>query len=384
MSTISLRGILKSAIKDWVHRESPRIRPSTLGGCIRKNYFSIVENTIVETEELQMVVGSGSNSEVSDIVDGYLATGKLFELFLTPHFQRQGFLHQCLIIIDPSSNLYGHSDFYKYDEESKTGYIVDIKTTSYHHFDFLPNEAHVAQVQLYMHGALYGEIWRTGENGEPVERLPNPEKCVGGLLYIARENAALTSEKQEHWFPYNPRLVEEILQNKAKLSEAIAKGEPPPIPPHYTPYSFPCLFITVGESVICPYWDRCWLSSVSDIGEETLKNITEMVKRFVRYKEAEREWEEYRKVFIECTSATPQVRVTTPLGVVEKTTQVRSRENAKRMVNLLIEEGKLSPEEAWDYYERSKSNYEAVVVKVYPNWTAFQQEEEGREENGNE
>ncbi len=250
-----MRGILKTIITrlyQSLRRDNYHIRPSSIGGCPRKNVLlslhPIQKDGIDELTPDQL-------AEVGAAVGGVI-----LERFLEPIFKEMGFRYQVRIITDYAQ---GTCDFYYYNPDDESAIVLDTKTTNRSSLPYLPHQAHLDQLQVYMDGILHGEIYETirTEDGQELlgERLPNPKSVEGCLLYFLRENPLfIGTDAQEYWISYDPDYAQKLRRRFQKLRECVEKGEIPPIPSGYSPFQFPC-YISSHEGIFrCPFWEMCW------------------------------------------------------------------------------------------------------------------------------
>lgn len=378
---VSLREVMNQSLAKWVRVEKPRVRPSSLGSCLRKSFFFNKQYAPASDEFIDVPLDSPE--EVFNT--GFLAAGKVYELFVTPVLIEHGFTSQPLVIIDKERGFYGHADFAKV--EGDVGYIIDIKTTSFHSLPFLPHDGHILQVQSYLHGMLHGEVWETDDSGECIRRLPTPKKCFGALFYILRENPAYVTDKQEFWYEYDPNMARRATELFDTMRYYIENDIVPEIPPGYSPFSFPCFLHNEAQNRWCPYWKLCWGDKITDEVDEIQRELAiKMIEKYVEKKRVSKEYEELRKTFIHATQSQPNCQVVTPLGSVAKRYKVGRRVDPNKLMKLLVDEGYLT----WEQLNALKSSaqvvWESQEIRICPNWALFggdgeyeQEEQESQE-----
>ncbi len=354
----SITQILRQAIIENTKSQEPRIRPSTLGNCPRQVYYSI------------LLPQEAASDEDNEIARGFFISGKLHEELIAPYMQKAGFHYQCYIKIIPDDdpNFYGHCDFYKYDERTQMCYIVDIKTTGYKSISYLPKQSHITQIMLYLHGAIHGEVWLTNENGDLIEKMPPAKGGYGCIFYIIRENPALTFDGQEFWFEYDAEEANALLAHKKALSLAIQKKTLPPIPASYSPFSYPCMYVSdiTHKEATCPYWKLCWENvvsgRVSDVNNELRSLAERLIALYVAKEKAEEEYNQLAaKLRDVILKDTPTMTIYTPHGEVRKVSITKKNVSWKRLVNCLVDDGIVSR----DVMEKAISNATEVKQTSY-------------------
>lgn len=374
---ITLAQVMGEALRKWVRVEPPRIRPSSIGYCQRRNFFFHKYHAFIGEEFVDTPLDN-----LNDAYDtGFLASGKVYEAMLTPIFIKHGFNEQALIVIDKEREFYGHADFVKYDDETDTMYIIDLKTTAFSHLPFLPNDGNVMQLQLYLHGALFGEVWLTDDNGEPLAKLPRPSNAYGALFYIIRENPAYVSPEQEHWFSYDPDIVEKAFALRDELEKYIERDEVPPIPRGYSPYNFPCLLRGEARTRWCPYWKYCWQDVVNESDSEFGDIVEQLVRKKVEYENVSKEFKHLREMFLQMTSSRPRVHIISPYGTITKYTKTDNRVNLEAFINHAINEGLLTEEQVEAIKKAVSVPCQYTYLKVTPNYERFPDLRRGGEQD---
>ncbi len=364
---ISITRVLQEVIDELTLPDEARVRPSTLGNCPRQVYFSVLQK--VDPEVLE---GEGGVEGDVGVVKGFFVSGRIHEEMIRPKMEAAGFHYQCYVVVTPDENppLWGHCDFYKYDYDTGECFVVDIKTTSIKSKPYLPKQAHIAQVTLYLHGALYGEVWRCDENGNPVEKFPPARRGHGCIFYIIRENPAHFFDGQEYWFDYDEEEAQALLAHKRYLDIAIQTGKEPPIPQSYSPFTFPCMYVSEFsyKTVMCPFWRLCWKDKAKEGDmDEHLRQLGErLIKLYVEKERIEEEYEAVAALLKSSTGDIPYLTIYTPLGEIRKSTYSRRYVKWKEVVNALVDEGLVSPETLEKIIPRAEVVEEIVNLRVKP------------------
>ena len=371
MNFASVTKLLQEVVEELAKPdEEVRVRPSTLGNCPRQVYFSVLQK--VDPEVIENSVDEWGMG--GDVVKGFFVSGKIHEEMIRPKMEAAGFHYQCYIVVTPDEDppLWGHCDFYKYDPDTEECFIVDIKTTSIKSKPYLPKQTHIAQVTLYLHGALHGEVWRCDEQGNPVEKFPQAKVGHGCIFYIIRENPAHLFDGQEYWFDYDEDEAQALLAYKRYLDTAIRTRKEPPIPPSYSPFSFPCMYVSEFSyrSVMCPFWRLCWKDTIerrTRDGDEQLQKLgEELIKLYVAKEKITEEYEAKVALLKSTLSEIPHITIYTPLGEIRKSTYSRRYVKWKEVVNALVEEGLVSSESVEKLIPRAEVVDDVVTLRIKP------------------
>lgn len=360
MNYPSLRKILRESLDKILVSGSDatiRVRPSNLGSCPRRIVLSAI-NGVEEDSDISSEDNWGGSGK------GVLVVGKIYEGALKKWFEAIGFLYQCYIVID--EDLYGHCDFYLPPQDDGVAIVVDLKTTGKNSIPFLPNPSHINQVQLYMHGVLHGEIWKTDDDGNPIEKLPNPQKVCGALLYIIREDPYFVFDKQEYWVSYNSHTAAQLINYARKIKSHIEKGEIPDIPSDYSPFHYPCYYANMFGEVKCPFWDNCWQKKIQSTDSQLRAFADEMIEAYKAYKKAEERYEALKKRFKDMISDYPKYELSTAHGTILKYTETKEIVNYRGVIQDLVGEGLVSEETMRALIERHTKIQRISGVKVSP------------------
>lgn len=359
----SLRKILREALDAVLDEKSDtsiRVRPSTLGSCPRRVVTAIIRG---DPEDLE--VGEADNW--GGLGRGALAAGKIYELAIQPYFTKYGFLYQCFIVVAPEIDLYGHCDFYLPPEsDDDEAIIVDIKTTGKSSIPFLPQTHHKNQIQLYMHGALHGEIWEADEAGNPVRKLPNPKKICGALLYIIREDPYLVFNNQEWWISYNEDLALSLIEYAKELRAYALAGRIPDIPKGFAPFAFPCYYSSEFGEVKCPYWNDCWSSRLAADEDANTQIATELIQAYREYRGAKDRYERKKNLFKDIYKDFPRFEINTPQGSVVKYLETREIVNYRGVLQDLVSEGQIPDSVVRALLEKHTKVNTITTVRVKP------------------
>jgi len=364
----SVTKILQKSLRDLVVEDEPRVRPSTLGHCPRQVYFSIIRG--IDPEVMDGIDGIIEGMQEKAIAIGFFASGRIHEELLKERMAEAGFHYQCYVQITP--DLWGHCDFFKYDEEKEECYIVDIKTTSLKSVSYLPKQSHIVQVMLYLHGAMQGGVWLVDSEGNKVKNFPPARRGHGCIFYIIRENPAYIFDRQECWFEYDREAALSYLNFKKYLDDAIANKVEPPIPRDYSPFSYPCMYVSEfsQKNVACPYWKLCWKKIVEKKMGETEEGLRRLCEELINaYVEKERATARYTKLLEQLKMAledVPYCSIYTNLGEVKKSTYTKRFVRYKELVGLLVQEGLVPAEEMERLTKAAESTDEITVVRVKP------------------
>lgn len=367
------------------------LRPSTIGGCMRKNVL--------------MELNPMDDIPIEEIPEGMLVEkgaavgGVIIEEKVAPILQKMGFKYQVRILIPYVPSGGGTCDFYYYDPNTEEAIILDLKTTNRSSLRFIPYESHVEQVLVYMDGALNGEIFETkiDENGQEVigERLPNPKKVRGCIVYLLRENPLFSGyEAQESWVEYDPKKVEEIKEKFARAQEYIEKKEIPPIPKNYSPYQFPC-YISSFEGVFpCPFWNFCWAEEVKKSVEEYPEELLRAVRHYHHINEMyhlyKAERERLRAILMDLMEDVDSVMFEG--GTLKKIIEIREETNWVPVVESLLtfigENNKIPLEErvriVQHYTQLKRKNTHPKVVVKFRTYSGKVGKKKDETEEGNE
>lgn len=316
---MSLRENLMKRMVSLLKRDSKVLRPSKIGGCPR----AIVLEHISPVED--EIEGDEFDSRVITKLGSALG-GVIYERAIAPFLIEEGFLYQVKV---KSGEIEGTCDFYKYDPETEEGLVVDLKTINRANLPYIPNPGHVDQITVYMDCILNGEIWTTktvNEGDKTVEvldkKLPNPKKVRGCLIYLLRENPLHITKEQECWVDYDPLRAELLRSRFQWLKESIEKGEIPPVPKDYTPFSYPCYISTYEGIYTCPYWDECWKETVSSEGDKIPDELSQLARKYYEswfnIRLHKKEKDRYAQMLKELTKGIPSILIPFEGGVLRK------------------------------------------------------------------
>ncbi len=107
-----IKQILTLMVENLNKEEPPRLRPSIVGDCSRKTFFSIVEGKPEEEPAAAAV----------------MVFGKLLERLPKPTLERMGFIYQPLVLVEREGEIFGHPDFVLFNGDFC--FVLDIKTTA--------------------------------------------------------------------------------------------------------------------------------------------------------------------------------------------------------------------------------------------------------------
>lgn len=314
---MSLREVLMKKMVSYLKRDNRALRPSRIGGCPR----AVVLENISPLPEEETI----NSKDVARL--GSALGGVIYERAIAPFLIDEGFHYQVRVKLD---DIEGTCDFYKYVPETEEGIVVDLKTVNRATLPYIPMSGHIDQITIYMECILKGEIWTTkivDEGGKLVEvtdqRLPNPKKVKGCLIYLLRENPLHITDEQECWIDYDPLRAQILRERFNWLRECIEKEEIPPIPPDYTPFNYPCYIPTYEGIYTCPYWEKCWKDSVVPSDEKTSMELSQLARKYYEAWFAQRlyakEKDKYSQMLRELTKGIPSLIIPFDGGVLKKT-----------------------------------------------------------------
>jgi len=193
--------------------------------------------------------------EASDETWGVRALGHAWHSFVNLFYPYQHLVELPVVYQQSNLKITGHVDIYDLENHI----VIDIKTVSKNARRFLPKREHIAQVVAYALSkpdysdtdywdmTTYRQIYYKPRELALIyffREDPHPDKTLVFTFKFPDDVQHVINSVQVFW-----RQIEEYLQSKTV----------PPIPAHYTPYTFPCLWRTeYGLEVKCPLFKYCW------------------------------------------------------------------------------------------------------------------------------
>lgn len=315
---MSLTKILMKKMLGMLKRDDRALRPSKIGGCPRAVVLEHLYPTPEEDKE-----------EVDESLLfkwGSALGGVIYERAIAPLLKSEGFLYQVRVRMD---DIEGTCDFYKYDPNTEEGVVLDLKTINRATLPYIPSEAHIDQITVYMDCILHGEVWTTeivekdGVKTEvEVARLPNPKKVRGCLIYLLRENPLYLKEGQECWIDYDEVRAKNIRERFKWLKESIEKGEIPPVPRGYTPFKYPCYIPSYEGVYTCPFWEKCWRETITPEDADTSPELIDLARKYYNawfcQQLYSKEREKYSQMLNELTKGIPTLTIPFEGGILKK------------------------------------------------------------------
>lgn len=164
----------------------------------------------------------------------------------------------------------GHADIWV----SPLKLLVESKSCKMTAKPYLPQDHHVAQVQLYLH--FWGA--KRGARAEIAYRL----KQTGEILSFPIE--------------YDPRRAAELEESLKQIHEAVRAGAPLAVPGEYRPSRFPCSWRTDDGIVRCGYFAHCWtVDAETTVKAKHVVTVTSLDEEMERYLQVVRDYGEAKE-----------------------------------------------------------------------------------------
>jgi len=331
---VFLRKIQSELEEKFLKNQIEVVRPSRIEDCPRAIVLDALIGIPEEIEEIPI----DEEKKEEEWRKGAALAGLIYEQFICPILISEGFDYQVRVETDYLS---GTCDFYKYDPETGTATIIDIKTIARKGLSFIPQQKHVSQVMVYMDGALNGRVYKIDPETQEVREYPRAKQVEGYLIYILRENPLYFSPRQEVKVEYDPERIERLKKRSQELREWIARGEVPPIPEGFHPFQFPCYINMYEGAFYCPHWKTCWstlmLQEEGEFPEELIEVATQYIEADTAYHFWRERREDLHEQIVQLTVGHPSLNIPARGGVIKKTTYLHTRTDYKSVLDGLLE-----------------------------------------------
>jgi len=348
---VFLKKIQNELEEMFLKKQIEVVRPSRIEDCPRAIVLDALVGMSEEIEEIPI----DEEKKEEEWRKGAALAGLIYEQIVCPILISDGFDYQVKVETDYLS---GTCDFYKYDPETGTATVIDIKTIARKSLPFIPQQKHISQVMVYMDGALNGRVYKVDPETQEIREYPRAKQVEGYLLYILRENPLYFSPRQEVKVEYDPDRIERLKKRAHELREWISKGEIPPVPEGFHPFQFPCYINMYEGAFYCPHWKTCWSTLMLQEGDEIPEELIDVATQYIEADTAYHFWKDRREdlhdQIVQLTMGHPSLTIPARGGVIKKTTYSYERIDYKAVLEGLIE----------FLRERIPVNYLVEITKV--------------------